>query len=245
MKATGDGLTYTWYYKNAGTSTYKKSSVTGATYSAKMSASVNGRYLYCVVKDQYGNTVKTDTVRLKARPVKITTQPASKTAASGKTVSTTVKATGDGLTYTWYYKNAGASSFKKSSVKGATYSVKMSAAVNGRKVYCVIKDKYGNTVTSNTVTLKATPVKITVQPVSKTVASGKTASTTVKATGDGLTYKWYYKNKGATKFSVSSVKTSTYAVKMSSAVNGRQVYCVVKDRYGNTVKTNTVTLRRK
>ena len=41
-----------------------KASVTKAPYSVEMSGSVNGRQLYCVVKDAYGNSVKTDIVTI-------------------------------------------------------------------------------------------------------------------------------------------------------------------------------------
>ena len=85
--------------------------------------------------------------------------------------------------------------------------------------------------------------KITKQPASVTVAEGKEAKVTVTATGDSLTYKWYYKNKGATKFSVTdSFKGKTYNVTMNSTRAGRQIYCVVTDKYGNSVKSNVVTI---
>ena len=32
---------------------------------------------------------------------------------------------------------------------------------------------------------------------------------------------------------------------MSASRSGRQVYCVVTDKYGNSVKSNVVTLRMK
>jgi hypothetical protein len=83
----------------------------------------------------------------------ITSQPANASAANGKTVFTTVGAAGDGLTYQWYFKNANSTKYSKSSVTGQTYSVKMSNTVKDRKVYCVITDKYGKSVTSSIVTL--------------------------------------------------------------------------------------------
>lgn len=46
----------------------------------------------------------------------------------------------------------------------------------------------------------ATKVSITTQPKSVTVAKGATATVSFTASGDGLTYTWYYKNKGATSF---------------------------------------------
>ena len=117
----------------------------------------------------------------------------------------------------------------------------------GRQVYCVVTDKYGTSVKTNTVTLgMRNPVKITAQPVSITVAKGTTATVKVGASGDGLTYKWYYKNKGASAFSLTNSFTgNTYSVAMDPSRSGRQVYCIVSDKYGNSVKTNTVTLNMK
>jgi hypothetical protein len=133
--------------------------------------------------------------------------------------------------------------FGKSSVTSNTYTVKMSAASNGRQVYCVVTDKNGKSVTSNTATLSmSAELKITKQPVDVTAAPGATATVTVTATGDGLTYQWYIKNVGQAGFAKSSVTSNTYSVKMSASNDGRQLYCVVKDQYGKSVKSNVVTL---
>ena len=67
VTATGSGLTYTWYVRNPSSVSWGKSSVTGKTYSCKMTSKVNGRYVYCVVTDKYGKTVKTSTVRVKMK----------------------------------------------------------------------------------------------------------------------------------------------------------------------------------
>ena len=162
----------------------------------------------------------------------------------GKSAKVTVKASGDGLTYQWYVKNAGSDEYVKSSITTASYSVKMSDKVKGRRVYCVITDKYGYSVQSKTFMLRES-VSILTQPKAAKVAIGKTAKVTVKASGDGLTYTWYFKNAGKTKFSKSSVKSATYSTKMSKSVNGRQVYCVITDKYGNKVTTSTVKLTKK
>ena len=247
VTATGDGLTYTWYFKNKGASSYSKSSITTNTYSMTMDANRNGRSVYCVVKDKYGNSKTSNVVTLTMKKTaKITKQPTNVLAISGATAKTSVTATGDGLTYTWYYKNKGASSYSKSSITTNTYSMTMDANRDGRQVYCVVKDKYGNSKTSNVVTLTMKKTaKITKQPTSTTAESGSKAKITIAATGDGLTYTWYIKNKGATSWNKSSVTGSSYSVTMKETTDGRQVYCVVKDKYGNSVKSNIVTLNMK
>ena len=155
-----------------------------------------------------------------------------------------MKAAGNGLKYTWYTKSSGAKKYTKSSVTKSTYSVTMNSKVDGRRVYCVVKDKYGKTVQSKTITLRMA-VSITAQPKSVAVANKRTAKVTVKASGAGLKYTWYVKNAGASKFTKTSVTKSTYSVKMSNKVNGRRVYCVVKDKYGNTVRSKTVKITKK
>ncbi len=243
VTAVGDGLTYTWYIKDPGASKFSKSSVTSATYSFRMSAAKSGRQAYCVIKDKYGNSVTTETVYMRSKAA-ITTQPKTTYAQLGKVAKTTVTATGDGLTYTWYIKNPGATKFTKSSIKSSTYSLKMTEDNAGRQVYCIVKDKYGNTVKTATVELRLR-VTVTAQPTATPTAIGKVAKTTVTAVGDGLTYTWYIKDPGASKFSKSSITSATYSFKMTAAKSGRQVYCVIKDKYGYTVTTATVTLAKK
>ena len=153
ITAKGDGLKYTWYIKNDGQTKYSKSSVTSSTYSTTMSSKVKGRRVYCVVKDKYGKSVQSKTFILR-ESVSITAQPKTVTVAKNKTAKVTVKASGDGLKYTWYIKNAGSSKYSKSSVKTASYSVKMTSKVKNRLVYCVVTDKYGKTVKTVTVKLK-------------------------------------------------------------------------------------------
>lgn len=178
-------------------------------------------------------------------PLKITSQPVSVVVKSGATAKVSFSAKGDGLKYTWYFKNSGAKKFVKTTAfKGKTYSLKMNSSRKGRQVYCVVKDKYGKSVKTKTVTLyMGTPLKITTQPKSVSVKNGATAKVSFLVKGDGLKYTWYYKNYGASKFvKTTAFKGKTYSIKMNTSRGGRQVYCVIKDKYGKSVKTNAVTL---
>lgn len=179
--------------------------------------------------------------------VKFDKHPAIGVNLSGKTAKVYVTTQGKDVTYKWYYKNKGESSYTyTSSFKGRSYSIAMNSARDGRQVYCVITDSYGNTLKSDAgILYMGTPLKITTQPKSVTVAKNKTAKVTVKANGDGLKYTWYYKNSGAKSFSKSSVTSASYSTKMTSKSKGRQVYCVIKDKYGCKAKSNTVTLKMK
>ena len=89
--------------------------------------------------------------------VTIKTHPVSVTVTVGTTASVSVEAEGTGLTYTWYFRAAGTSTWGTSSITTATYSTSMDTDARiGREVYCVVTDTYGNTATSNVAALNAT-----------------------------------------------------------------------------------------
>ena len=244
IAATGDGLKYQWYYKSPEGTAWKKASGTTTSYSLEMTQARDGRLMKCVVTDQYGNTVESDIVTLTTRyPVKITAQPGNAKAYAGEKAKTTVEAKGDGLKYQWYYKDPGMISYKKSSIVKASASVTMSEARDGRKMYCVVTDAYGYSAKSVTVTLSMKhPVEIVTQPKSASKTEGATAKFTVKATGDGLSYQWYYKSPTGSTWKKCSGTEATYSLKATEARDGRLLYCQITDAYGNVVKTKTVTL---
>lgn len=197
-----------------------------------------------MVRDKYGNIQSSRTITLTvATAVKITAGPTSvRVSKAGDTASTRVTAVGDELTYQWYEKLPSASSFTMSSVTTATYSTSVTAARSGMQVYCVVKDKYNRTATSDEVTLYI-GVKITAQPASVKVDKvGSIAVTGVTAAGDGLTYQWYAKMPSGTSYSKSSITSSVYSISVTPERSGMQVYCVVTDKYGDTAKSGTVTL---
>lgn len=179
------------------------------------------------------------------RPV-IQTQPASVTAGKGETVTISVEATNltnTQMTYKWYYKDKADSQFQiDQTATGPDYRVTVTEAVDGRQVYCVVVNVGASKRTETaTITMKKTAA-ITRQPVSVTAKEGETVALSVEATGDGLTYAWYCKEKDSASFVKTSVTTATYGATMSADCDGRQVYCEVTDKYGNAVKSDTVTL---
>jgi|GEM_PF-2227370 len=250
--AEGEGLTYQWYIKNPGASEFSLSTKTEAVYTTPLRTTSSGRELYCVITDANGNTVTTNTVTMTigipVEDIVIVRQPVDAVvAADGDYATFTVIATGADLTYQWYIKNPGASEFSLSTKTEAVYTTPVRAATSGRELYCVITDAHGNTVTTNTVTMRigvpAEPIVITRQPVDVVVAAdGDYATFTVAATGEGLTYQWYIKNPGASEFSLSTKTEAVYTTPVRAATSGRELYCVITDANGNTVTTNTVTM---
>ncbi|MCQ2458716.1 MAG: hypothetical protein MJ142_08330, partial [Clostridia bacterium] len=68
----------------------------------------------------------------------------------------TVKVTGEGLKYQWQYRKTADGTWANTTATGyntATLTVPGTASRNGYQYRCVITDKNGKKVTSNTVTL--------------------------------------------------------------------------------------------
>ncbi len=178
----------------------------------------------------------------------ITEQPTSVSVPAGETATISFQAEGEGLKYQWYFKNKGSNIFYPTySFDSNTYQLEMNSARDGRSVYCVVTDKYGNNVRTNTVTLtRKSTLQITKQPTSVSATIGKTATVSFQVEGEGLKYQWYFKNKGDSIFYPSySFDGNTYEVKMNKARDGREIYCVVTDKYGERIQTETVTMSMK
>ena len=236
VKAVGDGLSFRWYYKDPGMSAFKDSSLTTTSVTTVMNAAKHGRQLFCKVTDQYGHSIKSATVTLKT--LVITQQPQN---AVGGIASTTVRTTSDGLAYQWYYKDTSMSSFVKTDVKSATYSVSMNEDTHLRQVYCVITDQYGSTVTSDTATLYY--LTITAQP--KDVVSGRGALVTVscEAAGEGLTYNWYRGLlTGSSEGSLHKGNASSFQRRLIDGDERDFYYCIVTDKYGNSVRSENIRI---
>ena len=250
----GGGLTFQWYYRNNPSDSWKKLPTSNAsTYQmtasvmrVKASVANHGHQYRCVIKNKYGSaTSNTVTLLVKNGPV-ISTQPAKKTVYSGQTAKFTTKATGSNLTYQWYYRESSSSSWKASgysSAKTATLSIPAQTKYNGYQYRCRVKNSYGAIYTS-AVTLTVKPITITTQPSSKTVYSGEAVSFTVKASGGGLKYQWYYRTSSSgswTKSTFTSATKATLSFTAQTKHNGYQYRCVVSNSYNSTT-SSTATL---
>ena len=84
---------------------------------------------------------------------RLTIRPADTAAAPGERYRITVEAAGIGLTYQWYYRNAGSAVWYKSAGTDGVCDGVMTRARAGRQICCVISDAAGNSTTTEPVTL--------------------------------------------------------------------------------------------
>ena len=245
--AEGGNMSYQWYYKKPGDTTWTKvTSESGKTY--KLTFYVAERhygYQYrCIASNYYGKT--TSSAATLYGPIKITTQPKDVMVKKGAKATIKVVAEGDSaLSYKWMVSDPGDTKYY-TSAKKATYShVMEKAEENGRKAYCVITDEDGNSIQTITVTLRYVTAKPKITSptaaTTKTVAKGKTATFTVKTgvkTKAGFTYQWQYRTSSSGTWknvSAASGKTASYKLTVAKKHNGYQYRCKVTNPYGTTI----------
>ncbi len=182
-------------------------------------------------------------VTVEGGSLSITTQPTDCTAKLGGTVSFTVKAAGEGLTYQWQLSDDAGKTWRDSTVKTANYAATLTKDNIDRKVRCVVKDKNGKKVTSAAASMKLLDAEITKQPVDAGAALGETVIFKLTAVGSNLTYQWQLSDDGGKTWRNSSVKTSYYAVTVTEENDGRCLRCIVIDKNGGQVISNTVTMK--
>ena len=254
--AEGESLTYRWYYRDAGKDDFIKSDETDNVYdSFPLTYARKGREVYCLITDKNGQTVTTRTAIMDLSPSAeytgpvIIRQPQDWQGKIGQHPSVTIVATGKDITYTWYYQNTNMKKPKAGDDHDNVYDIaEMTAEKNGRVVYCVVEDAYGCFVESSKATLtvnlpdNAGPVIIS-QPENWYGDLGETPKITVIAEGVNLKYQWYYRDRGKKSFKVSEDQDNSYDSKILTENRaGRELYCVITDGYGVSIKTDTVVM---
>ena len=160
---------------------------TGITYQTPLlTAADDGAKFSVRISNAQGSVTSSEaTVKVNGPPT-LTTQPVPGSVAAGASVSFTVAASGESLSYQWLRDEvpiAGANA--------ATYTISSVTAADDGAVFRAFVVNPAGFVVSNAavLTVTGTPA-ITVQPVGQTVAAGDTAILAVRATGGNLAYQW-------------------------------------------------------
>lgn len=231
--ASGQGtLSYQWY---EGSSAIQ--GATSSTYTANLTDSTGTTHTYhVVVSDVYGQSVTSDNVTYTtvSFPTISTVSASPNDGALQSSVTLTVVASGASpLTYQWY-EGSSILSGKTSDV--VTVNVSDSAAtLHTYKV--IVKDKYGQAVTSSDVTYTThsfPTVTVTISATEGALAS----SVTVSSSGSsGVTYQWYENDSP-----ISGATQSSYTANLNDSTGTAHTYKVnVTDIYGQTTTSNQVT----
>ena len=240
----GEGIQYEWWYAPADTNVFTKvEDHAASSMEVTMDAAHHGMKMYCIVSDAYNHVAQTKTATLyMMTPLEITLQPQDAYAYEGESFDLLVQATGDELTYAWWFANADSEEFSLSSQVEAEYTLEMTQSRDNRRMYCVVTDKYGRSVQTDTVTLiMKAPLVIANQPAHASAAVGESVAFTVEAQGDQVSYIWWMADENG-EMQKTDCTDAQLNVVLDESCDGRTVYCVVTDEYGITAQTETVTM---
>ena len=256
-------LSYRWKVSTNGGVSFRNSTAPGfntATMTITVSSEkYEGYQYYCVISDVDGHTENSAIVTIHfgaPSAIVIETQPVGGTFTEGEQFTLSVTATGDALTYAWYFSADGETWNPVEGGNSATLTRTAELAQDGYQYKCHLKDSHGQTKDSDAVTVTVTPseppveqdIVITSQPQDIYNAEvGTPYPLEVVAEGkEPLSYRWKVSTNGGVSFKYSTAKgykTATLTITVSSEkYEGYQYYCEISDVDGKMVESAVVTV---
>ena len=261
VAASGPNLSYQWQYYDSSSGSW--ASITNSAYTGLTSATMSvpatmgrsGMKFRCKVSNANGTVTSnsaTLTVTSDSKPT-ITTQPSSKTAAAGTTVTFTVGASGANLSYQWQYYNSSSGTWSNltnsayTGLTSATMGVQATAGRDGLKYRCKVTNAAGSVYSDPATLTVVTQPNITSYCSSVTTSCEGTEEFYVEANGGGLSYQWQYSADGGntwgniTNSSYSGIHSSVLSVPATFSRSGYQFRCKVSNAVG-TIYSPAATL---
>lgn len=189
VKAKGVSVRYQWQVKKPGKRWVSIKGAKKAALRITAKAGLNGQAFRVIVKNAAGKKTSAPARLAVVTKPRVSRQPVHVTAKPGARATFVVAAKGGGLSYRWHTK-APNGTWKATAGRNATYAVTASTAAHGAQYRVLVTNKAGKTW-SSTATLKVPSApRITGQPVTVVVTSGKTATFGVAASGSDLRFQW-------------------------------------------------------
>ncbi|RYE19874.1 MAG: T9SS type A sorting domain-containing protein, partial [Sphingobacteriales bacterium] len=248
VAATGTDVTYQWQVSTDGGTTF--TDIAGALTAnldlTAVTATMNNNQ-YQVVLNNACTTglISTPATLTISSVATITTQPANITACSGANAAFTVVA-GGATGYQWQVSTDGGATFTDiAGATNATLDLTGVADTDNNNQYQVAITSCGPTpITSVPATLTVNPAgTITTQPASTTACDGGTATFSVVATGNNLTYQWEISTDGGTTWTaVPGATSATVTAPVTAAMNNGQVRVIINGDCTTGLTSTAATL---
>lgn len=222
--ATGESLSYQWYFN-----TNPIPEATQSTYTKITTAGDAGPY-YVQITNSSNQVLDSDIATLNL--IDITTQPSSQNAVIGDSVTFDVDAIG-AESYQW--------NFDEQPILGATgstYGIVVTTATDAGTYDALITNEFGQVFKSDTATLNL--INITTQPISQFVAIGTSVTFTVVATGETnhmFIYQWYFNGQP-----ISRATQSTYIISSTTVSNVGTYYVQITNLLNQVFKSDNANL---
>ena len=159
--AFGSNLTYAWYMympQNPEEATFLTSD---QSWTIPLSESYDGICIYCILRDDLGNELKSDTVAITVLPgedgIVIVRQPKDQQGKVGQKVLFGIEARGEDLTYVWYMYHPQMPDLAEKISEEQYWAVEIDEEMDGLCFYCMVTSGDGKTRKSDVATLSVFP----------------------------------------------------------------------------------------
>lgn len=261
--AVGGSAEYTYQYKMYNFSTGKWYTIKKFTEDSQFVYSdlKEGKYRFVVqVKDSLGTQKDTNKIDIVVNSdelvgeLKINDSVENSSACIGDVIEISINARGGSGQYTYRYMIYDFSTQKWSVIKGFSTTKKISYkfdSLSKKRFVVQVKDSLGKTVDSNKITVSVTESKLMGELQVKgltsdtTIGAGKSVELNVKGIGGSGDYQYQYKvyvaslNKWITLKKYSTENTFVWT---PSTIGKHRLVVQVKDKLGNVVDSNKITL---
>jgi hypothetical protein len=236
-RCAGTSATFTVSATNATGYQWRKNTAniggaTNPTYTISSPVAGDAGTYDCVVSNTCGGvTSASATLTVNTIPA-ITLQPVGSAPCVGAPLSISITATGGSLGYQWRKNTI--------NIGGAispTYSVPSASAGDAGSYDCVVTNPCGN-ITSNSVAVTITTgPAITTQPVNTTSCVGASATFSVAATGNSLSYQWRFNGNP-----INDATSDTLTLDPVAPGDAGSYDCVVTSANCGSTTSNAATL---
>jgi len=259
IKATGDGLTYSWSCSDSTVLPYISGTET-ATLSVNIDKLLDKSFsatFVCTVTNSDGNSVESSHVSLNyvrtPDPTIDSVTPESANITDIGSAEFSVNAIGSGLTYSWTCSDSTLLPYISGTDSSEIYVCinELLAKSFSATLSCTVTDLHGRTVTSKDVVLNyvltPAPAFSSITPGKATVTDTGDVTYTVIASGNDLVYSWTCSNEKLLPY-VSGTDTADLTVSIPEKLSeelSATFSCTVTDVYGRTAVSDTVTFEYK
>lgn len=233
VEAAGKGkLKYQWYYRKSNSVLWTRwRGHTDSSTEAVANNSWNGMQVCCLVADSAGSSALSDysTVTVIDSPTVISQPKDACLSADGKAEFTVAGGT-EGLVYQWFCTPAGAfTGVKLIGRNDPTLTVATESLWSGARIYCRLKSPGGSMTFSDSAGLVGDGIPIvTSQPQPVACLSGDTMQFSVRASGKGLRYRWYFRYKDTPGWCrLAGHDGREIAIPAAPALSGGEIRCEV------------------
>lgn len=178
--------------------------------------------------------------------LRIVSQPEARSVSAGAEVSFSVKVRGDEPAYRWQFREPSGDWENIDSPEAHMREISLTAYSihNGCQYRCLVSDGEESLYSEAAVLTVKPKIAVTTQPKSVTADPGETVSLSAAANGEGLSYRWQFKQadgKHWNDLGASSAGSDVLTVKASAENNGCSYRCLISGS-ADRIYTDTATL---